>query len=54
MPNLIVGASLFALPFLFAGMIRSIVNKDDEKSAGPLPWCFLIGILFVLIWFLGF
>ena len=50
--HIIAGIALFLAPFLLAGMISSIV-REDKHTFGPLPYCFGLGLLLVLIWIFG-
>lgn len=45
-------AAVFALPFVLTRLLLAIRRMDDkeDQSSGPLPWCFLMGAMLVLIW----
>lgn len=46
---IIRGVLVFTLPFLLAGMIKSIIELKEEKGAGPIPYCLVMGVLLVII-----
>lgn len=41
---------LFIIPFILAGMINSLLKKDENKGFGPIPYCIAMGVALVIIW----
>ncbi len=54
MRTAIMIVTLFLIPFLLAGMMKSIKDLDKEGGFGPLPYCIAMGIVLNLLWFATF
>lgn len=42
--------SAFALPFVLVKLLQAVRRMEDpqDKGAGPLPWCLLMGLQLVI------
>ena len=52
--NIVVGICLFVFPFLFAKLMISIHKLEEtEKGLGPVPYCFVMGIMLIIFGLYG-